>query len=138
MSSGNHVDISVSTQAPIKLILDNYVTWCHNGIPCLLDINGENICPSAKPSCTFRIRQNHLLPRSLIAFLSPSLIKIVPSIDSSRDTWTKLATTYVKPSHDCIMGLRETLSKLTKGFHYISDFHNARTCRKLLATVPWL
>ena len=134
----NLVFINAAAQAPLKLDVENYLSWHTQWFSLLISYNlygyidGTTICPpltvkentteKLNPAHTLWTRQDHLLRSAILASLSPEIVPFVRRAETFRSVWEKLETTYAKPTRGRVIGLRESLQKTEKGSDSISKY----------------
>ncbi|KAH7523338.1 hypothetical protein JRO89_XSUnG0081800 [Xanthoceras sorbifolium] len=104
------ITINITTQAPLKLTANNYVSWklqfqtLFTGYGLLGYIDGSKRCPSP---------------------LSPTIIPFIAQAKTSQEAWTIIANTYAKPSRGRIKQIKGHLKKITKGSQSIIEYLQA-------------
>nr|CAN80108.1 hypothetical protein VITISV_035396 [Vitis vinifera] len=130
--------INTAAQAPLKLTSSNYLSWkiqfetLFIGYDLLGYIDGSKPCPpktlttnnvdTLNPAYTLWIRQDQLILNALIGSLSPTIISFIARANTSREAWTILANTYVKPSRGRIKQVKNLLKNPSKGTMTVTDF----------------
>lgn len=127
-----------SSQLPLKLTTINYPSWKAHvdamlfGYDLIGYIDGSLPCPpptidhngSKSPNLayTFWMRRDKLLFLAIIGALSDSIIPRVSSEKTSSEVLAKLEGLYANKSTTRIMGLQETLMKLSRGSSSVADY----------------
>ncbi|KAL9442907.1 hypothetical protein AB3S75_016300 [Citrus x aurantiifolia] len=127
-----------SSQLLLKLTTINYPSWkaqvdamlfgydligyIDGSLPCPPPTTDHNGFKSPNPAYTVWMRQDKLLFLAIIGALSDSIIPRVSSAKTSSEVLAKLAGLYANKSITRIMGLQETLIKLSRGSSSVADY----------------
>lgn len=149
------ISINTAAQAPLKLTPNNFLSWHAQWNGLLIGYNlkgyldGSFPCPSAmvtengierlNPNYVTWVRQDQLLLSAIRASLSDKLHPFTASAKTSQEVWSRLSTTYAKPSRSRILRIKDNLNSPQAGrsiTDYMQHVKSAADELSMIRTVP--
>lgn len=143
--TNTNILLNINMSNVSKLTATNYLMWSLQ-VHALLDghglaghLDGSTPMPSQtvlvatvptkNPEFTHWHRQNKLIYNALIGAISTPLQPLVSRTTTASQIWTKLASTYAKPSRGHIKQLKTQLKNWIKGYKSIDVYLQGLTTR---------
>ncbi|GLT36811.1 hypothetical protein SLA2020_111650 [Shorea laevis] len=109
----------------MKLTPTNYMSWRAQFTSLLAGykLDGRNPCPVAtEPKYSLWVRQDQLLRRALITFISESITPYIAAVAIAQQAWETLARLYANRSHTRMITLKECLQNMRRDGCFVAAY----------------
>ncbi|PWA78386.1 hypothetical protein CTI12_AA215230 [Artemisia annua] len=115
------IQLNAPTHLPIQLTASNFPVWRKQVQSTLIGLDLIDYI-ELNPLYSIWFRQDQILLSAILGSCSETIQPIISSVETSREAWERLNSSYASSSRSRIISLKSKLTKIPKGTRSVAEF----------------